>query len=399
MLVTDSSSDEMRILMYEPSGSGGLSNYTESLCKALTATGAGVTWLTSSTYQASQSDLGGVRVIRSLKPLSRERRILRFRPYWALDRVARTGNYSFQRNRLANKMHPDVVHIQYLVPRVEQYMLRGLLKQAPVVLTVHDVLPHSEGPHWSRASLQRVYDLADHLIAHTRVNQRSLMEEFSIPARKLSLIAHGANLAKTVEPVAAKREIDVESGAPAILFFGAIRRNKGLNILLQALPEVIREIGPCTLIIAGAMPFGEDFSEYESVIEKTGVREYVSVNNRSIRAEEVQYFFSAADVVVLPYTSFASQSGVLLQAYSYGKPVVVTNVGGLAEAVLEDQTGEVSQVSSKAIAKSIVAMLSDPKRLETASENAREAIKKKYSWNIVAIETLRVYETLTAKND
>jgi glycosyltransferase involved in cell wall biosynthesis len=103
--------------------------------------------------------------------------------------------------------------------------------------------------------------------------------------------------------------------------------------------------------------------------------------------------------VVLPYTSFASQSSVLLQAYSYGKPVVVTNVGGLAEAVFEDQTGEVSQVSSKALAESIIAMLSDPKRLERAAENARDAIKGKYSWNIVARETLRVYETLTAKKD
>ncbi len=358
-----------------------------------------MTWLTSLTYQASQSDLGGVRVIRSLKPISAEHRMLRFRPFWALDRVVKIGNYSFQRNRLANKMHPDVVHIQYLVPRVEQYMLRGLLKLAPVVLTVHDVLPHSEGPHWSKASLQRVYDLADHLIAHTRVNQRALMEEFSVPARKLSLIPLGANLAKAVEPGAAKKEIGVESDAPAILFFGAIRRNKGLHILLQALPDVIREIGPCTLIIAGAMPFGEDFSEYRSIIENTGVREYVSVNNRFIHPEEVQYFFSAADVVVLPYTSFASQSSVLLQAYSYGKPVVVTNVGGLAEAVFEDQTGEVSQVSSKALAESIIAMLSDPKRLERAAENARNAIKGKYSWNIVARETLRVYETLTAKKD
>ena len=389
----------MRVLMFEPSGFGGLSNYTESLCKALSEIGAEVTWLTVSTYPASQRDIGGVRIIRSLKPLSSEGRTLRLRPVWALDRVLEIGNYSFQRNRLAKKIHPDVVHLQYLVPRVEQYMLRGLLKKAPVVLTVHDVEPHIEGPHWSRASLQRVYDLADHLIAHTRVNQRSLMEEFSVPARKLSLIAHGANLGKTVEADAAKKVIGVERDAPVILFFGVIRRNKGLEILIQSLPDVIREIGPCTLVIAGEPPFGEDFSEYERVIERTGVRDHLSVANRFISPEEIPYFFSAADLVVLPYTSFASQSGVLLQAYSYGKPVVVTDVGGLAEAVREDETGEVSHVSPQSVAKSITTMLSDPRRLERAAENARDAIKRKYSWSIVARETLKVYESLIDRND
>jgi len=121
-----------------------------------------------------------------------------------------------------------------------------------------------------------------------------------------------------------------------LLFFGYVRKYKGLDILLRAMPAIVRENPRARLLIAGE--FYDDPKPYHDLIRDLALEPYVKMINRFIPNEEVAAFYAASDVVMLPYRS-ATQSGILGIAYGFERPVIITNVGGLAESVEEGKTG------------------------------------------------------------
>lgn len=120
-----------------------------------------------------------------------------------------------------------------------------------------------------------------------------------------------------------------------MLFFGHVRPYKGLGVLLEAMPLVLQRIH-CTLLIAGE--FYEDGRKYLQQIDSLSLGVHVQIVDQYIPNEQVNLYFAAADVVVLPYIS-ATQSAIVSLAYSYHKPVIATQVGGIPELVKEGKTG------------------------------------------------------------
>jgi len=131
----------------------------------------------------------------------------------------------------------------------------------------------------------------------------------------------------------ARRRLGIDTDAPLLLFFGFVRRYKGLRYLLDALARVSQ---PVFLLVAGE--FWEDEQSYRDQIRRLGLEERVIIQNRYISNEDIEPFFAAADALVLPYLS-GSQSGVGMVALNYGVPVIATAVGGLAETVIDGETG------------------------------------------------------------
>ena len=121
-----------------------------------------------------------------------------------------------------------------------------------------------------------------------------------------------------------------------LLFFGYIRKYKGLDILLKAMPKILKEIPNANLLVVGESY--EDFSFYEKIVSELELSEHVKMENRFVANEEVGRYYLASDLVVLPYRT-ATQSGILNVAYGFNKPVLVTDVGGLAEFVDDKKTG------------------------------------------------------------
>lgn len=121
-----------------------------------------------------------------------------------------------------------------------------------------------------------------------------------------------------------------------LLFFGYIRKYKGLDILLKALPGLTKIDPTIRLLIAGE--FYDDPKPYFEIIKSLKLEKYVVIENKFISNEEVYKYFNSSDLVVLPYRS-ATQSGILNIAYAFRKPVLVTNVGGLVEFVENEKTG------------------------------------------------------------
>ncbi|MGB3130973.1 MAG: glycosyltransferase, partial [Saprospiraceae bacterium] len=128
-----------------------------------------------------------------------------------------------------------------------------------------------------------------------------------------------------------------------LLFFGYIRHYKGLDILIESLKILRSEDKSYKLLVAGESYENEKI--YLDLISEYKLESAVHMENKFISNEDVGVYFYASDVAVLPYRS-ATQSGILNMAYGFNKPVVITNVGGLAEFVVEDQTGVIVNESS-----------------------------------------------------
>ena len=141
-----------------------------------------------------------------------------------------------------------------------------------------------------------------------------------------------------------KNQLGINVDDQVILFFGYVRKYKGLDILLKAFPKILQKNPNTFLLVVGE--FYDNPDSYFKLIEELNIRERVKVINQFVPNEEVAKYYLASDVVVLPYRS-ATQSGILNVAYGFNKPVVVTNVGGLAEFVIEGKTGFVIKPDSE----------------------------------------------------
>ncbi len=146
-----------------------------------------------------------------------------------------------------------------------------------------------------------------------------------------------------------------------VLFFGFIRHYKGLDLLIRAFADdKLRNLG-VRLLVGGE--FYEDKKPYTDLISELGLTDIVLLHDHYIPKEEVKNYFSASDLVVQPYRD-ATQSGVTQIAYAFGKPMVVTNVGGLPEIVPNGKAGYVTEVNPQSIASAIVDFFSNNRALE-----------------------------------
>ncbi len=184
---------------------------------------------------------------------------------------------------------------------------------------------------------------------------------------------------------AARAKLGLAATEKYLLFFGFIRKYKGLHLLLDAFAdERIKALG-CKLIIAGE--FYEDAQPYLDQIAELGLQDNVILSNDFIPNTEVSNYFCAADVVIQTYLN-ATQSGVTQIAYFYNKPMIVTNVGGLAELVPDNKVGYVVDVDKTKVADAILRFYNEQK--EQAFIEQLNIEKQKFTWNYLCNELLQL---------
>jgi glycosyltransferase involved in cell wall biosynthesis len=163
------------------------------------------------------------------------------------------------------------------------------------------------------------------------------------------------------------------SNNKVLLFFGYVRKYKGLDLLIDAMPDIIKEIPEVRLLIVGE--FYDDPNFYLDKIMELGVSDYIKIVNKFVPNEEVGEYYLASDLNILPYRS-ATQSGILNVSYGFLKPVLVTNVGGLSESVINGKTGIVIESNSpEAIVKGVKAFFKLYGKIDF-SENIKDYIKE-----------------------
>lgn len=183
------------------------------------------------------------------------------------------------------------------------------------------------------------------------------------------------NFGAPVPKKLARQRLQIHPEGRYILFFGFIRAYKGLDLLLQALPDSRLRVLNVKLIIAGE--FYEDPAPYEAIISQHHLEEHLVRATGFIPNLKVADYFCAADLVVQPY-KHATQSGVSQVAYHFNKPMVVTDVGGLAESVPHGRVGYVAQPDTRSIADWITTYFEQDKEAEFVANIAQE--KNKFTW-------------------
>jgi glycosyltransferase involved in cell wall biosynthesis len=194
------------------------------------------------------------------------------------------------------------------------------------------------------------------------------------------------NFGEKISKEEARQHLGINTNEKIVLFFGFIRKYKGLDILLDAMK--VLQTNPQTsgikLLVAGE--FYEDQKPYDEQIESLGIKDSLILRTNFIADSEVKYYLCAADVVVQPYRN-ATQSGVTPLAYHFEKPMIVTNVGGLPSLVPDDKVGLVAEPNATAIAEKIVAYF------EKGEDHFLPHIieeKKKLSWTKLTDTILEV---------
>ena len=276
---------------------------------------------------------------------------------------------------------PDVVHYQEVGGRLVPWSVRLLDSQVPLVLTVHDPIPHSGvdalRARSSHASRRRMRNRADRIIVHgDRIAANWAATEPAI-AGKLNLVPHGVLGDAQPSPLPA--------GEPTFLFFGRIEAYKGLDVFLDAIERLDARGIPMRVLIAGQ---GTDLDRHRSRIAQLP---RITLLDRFIAPDEVGSLFAQATVVVLPYRD-ATQSGVAALAMGAGRPVIATDVGSLPESVIDGVGGLIVPPSdASALANAMARLVENRALLLRLAAGACVAAQGHLAWSGIARTTTAVY--------
>jgi glycosyltransferase involved in cell wall biosynthesis len=280
----------------------------------------------------------------------------------------------------------DVVHFQWLPV---QHVDRNLLpSHRPLVLTAHDVLPRE--PRAGQLGAQRrLYDRFDAIVVHSEHGRARLIEELGADPDRVHVIPHGvlAHLAERAagEPAPSP---SLETDKPVVLMFGLMRPYKGIDVLLDAWRGMDGQapIEDAELWIVG-MP-RMDISALRASAPGGVLFDPGFVDDAQLHA-----YFERADLVVLPYLQ-ADQSGVLFTALAFGKPLLLSDVGGFPEMAASGAARIVPAGDARALGDALRELLADRATLTEMCVRARAAAHGRYSWEAIAQAHVELYQRL-----
>jgi D-inositol-3-phosphate glycosyltransferase len=281
-------------------------------------------------------------------------------------------------------------------------MLYYKLLGKKIALTVHNVNQAKRDLRDSllnRLTLRMQYALSDHLFVHTKKMKDELREDFGVAEKAITVIRHPINNAfpdTDLTPGKAKHHLGVLESEKAILFLGRIRPYKGIEHLLAAFQQLVKGDATYRLIIAGEPKKGsEDYlDEIRGIVTRDFGQGEIILKFQFIPDEQMELFLKAADVLVLPYKDIF-QSGILFLAYSFGLPVVATDVGSFREEIVEGETGFVCRPGDDAdLANTLEKYFASDlyRALVVRRQEIREYARRVHSWDAVAELTRKAYE-------
>ena len=305
--------------------------------------------------------------------------------------------------RLLKKAKIDVLVIKFWIPLMAPCLgtiARLARRQGIQVVSILDnVIPHE--PHfWDKWLIRYFVRSVDRFVAMSESVRQDCLKflpeesrKSKVESQKQSLVKLSPhplydNFGEAVEKSAARKELGLPEDKTILLFFGFIRDYKGLDVLMKAYAEAIetkdeRQKTKDKLLLVVAGEFYNNGEQYKQLEQELGLEGTIAWHTDFIPDERVRLYFSAADMIVQPYKT-ATQSGVTQIAYHFERPMLVTNVGGLAEIVPDGKVGYVCPVDEHAIAQALVQFAEMPadEREKLFGENIKKE-KQKYAWSVM----------------
>ena len=284
------------------------------------------------------------------------------------------------------RMKPDLIVVRYWLPFMGPCLgtilrLVKRNKHTKVVCIADNIIPHEKRPGDKPFTQYFVKPVDAFITMSEKVLKDLPLFEPNKPAK---FVPHPLydNFGEAVSKPEAREKLSINSDERILLFFGFIRKYKGLDILLDAI-KILKSTNNTAvgkgvkLLIAGE--FYEDRKAYDEQIEKLDIKDSLILKTDFIADSEVKYYLCAADVVVQPYRT-ATQSGVTPLAYHFNKPMIVTNVGGLPSLVPDNKVGLIAEPDAASIAAKIV------EYFQKGEQHFLPHLlieKQKYSWSVM----------------
>lgn len=267
---------------------------------------------------------------------------------------------------ILNWFHPVMFPVYFFITLITKKIFK-----IKILFICHNVMPHEKNFPLAKTLTKISFSLIDYFIVHSKTDRMDLIK-----------IKKNANIINGFLPIHKMfdKELDTnissEFNKNTILFFGYVRKYKGLDLLLKAMPSILKQIN-IDLIVAGE--FWQDKKEYINIIDILNINKNVKIIDEYIPLEQVNKYFSLSDLVVLPYRS-ATQSGIVQLSYNFNKPVIATDVGGLSESILNNKTGFLAKPNNPYdLAQKIIKFYQENKKKEFI--NNIKIYKNNFSWD------------------
>jgi glycosyltransferase involved in cell wall biosynthesis len=352
--------------------------YDHALCAALAGRGHDVTLATSHFRFGEVPEPHGYR---------REERFYRLATGNAAAKAIQHPLDMLRLARLLRAERNDIVHFQWLpIPNLDRLLVRRFPR--PVVLTAHDVTPREvrRGAHGGMPAALRAVDA---VVVHSQAGAARVVEEAGVPAERVHVVPHGAFTHLTRTPAGplpdALRGLE---GRRVVLFFGLVRPYKGVDLLVESLAGTP---GDVVLLVVGMprMPL----APLERRAAELGVADRVRFVPQFVPDTDVAVYFERADLVVLPYREI-EQSGVLYTALAFGKPLLLSAVGGFPEIAKRGAARLVEPGSVESLRAGMTGLLDDEPGRRVLSQAALALASGEHSWERVAALTEELYRRL-----
>lgn len=289
----------------------------------------------------------------------------------------------------------DVVHLQWFsLPWIEWIYVGSIAKKHKVVVTVHDVIPFDNRPMEMKC-LDKIYTRANALIMHTKSGKELFRKTYraktpiTVVGQKFCLKSDYTR----IDNKEAKKHFGIPEDAVVYLYYGTIRPSKGLDILIKSIHAAHKENEKIYLLAAGAFHKVNE-EEYRNLVKEQLDMSFSTVNFGFVPQEEEQWYFSAADVVVLPYLE-VTQSGVAQLGLMYELPLIATDIGEMADVCKDGQNGMVIKPGdSESIRNAIVKMAADEIVRKKMSETSKTLAETEFSLKYKAMRIRDTYYKL-----
>ena len=336
--------------------------------------------------------------------------------------------YLFRVFRVVANLKPEVIHVQH-----EYSLYRGIYSitfpllllilqflKRPVVVTMHQAIPrheltsvffyrHNYGRYFTtiKGLYVTMYTrliglLSSKIIVHLKIAKNILVKDYAFKKNKVLVIPHGLYVysgKSSLNETQAKEYLNVQN-KKVVLFFGEIRRGKGLEYAIKAMPEIFAKNPQSVFIIAGRVSL-ENRSYLEELIALSGslgLKGKVIYRTQFIANDEVPYYFAVADIVLLPYTKdeIVAASGPLSTALAYSKPIVATRIKSFTDLKDRKNALLVRPADCDGLADAVNMLLKNEELSRMLSEGTKSIVQGK-TWEDVALKTLALYKQVCDK--
>ena len=263
------------------------------------------------------------------------------------------------------------------------------------VLTIHDVTSFTS-MRYSSILRKLSYKLSNLILTHNKFSKEEIIKIAPFVKDNIFIVHHGnytpfINIRK--DRIQSRVHLNLPKDKTILLFFGMIKKEKGLEILLHSFRQIV-DTNPNVFLLIAGKPWKNNFGNYQKIINKHNLAKNIILHIKFIPNEDVEYYYCASDLVVLPYKKIY-QSGVLMMALSYGKPVLASDLAPLKEVIIDNETGFLFKSGDvNDLVKKVNIIFSDKENIERVRKNGNKLINKKFSWDMIGRLIKKAYQTL-----